>query len=221
VSKSELRTFDCPQCGNTIEKRAWESVNVTIDPHMRAEVLTGEIFDFACSSCGHSDSVRYNLLYNDMEREFMVWLIYPDSPDSSRKGLSLASMIPGQFRMRTVENVNSLLEKIVVLEEGLDDVSVEVMKLELRRQESPNLEGADLMFIGQDQDEEEGVFLIKARMPDGETTAFTLTADAIRYVHQQIEASNVSGCHVPLGEWHQINEAYAHPIWMRALPAGG
>jgi transcription elongation factor Elf1 len=211
MSKSELRQFDCPRCGKNQDFRIWDSVNVTIDPELREQVMSEEIFNFVCESCGCSGPVAYNMLYNDMDRQFMIWLLHPGS---SQEGQDVASKFPTPYRMRTVDSVNRLKEKILILESDLDDVSVEAVKLELRRQEAPDLDRAQLFFVGQGVDEEDGVYVMVA-LSDGESTSFTVPRSYIVGKQQRLESTGAAGYPPPEGEWHQVDEEYAQRLWQR------
>ena len=73
MSKISVKTFTCPSCGCNGEFKMYDSVNVSLDPKLRDKVLSGEIFDWTCPKCGEVVSLRHNLLYHDMKREFQIY----------------------------------------------------------------------------------------------------------------------------------------------------
>ena len=73
MSSISTKPFTCPKCGHKGEFKMYNSVNVTLNPKLKDRVLNGDIFDWTCPKCGESLSVRYNLLYHDMENKFQIY----------------------------------------------------------------------------------------------------------------------------------------------------
>lgn len=73
MSSISTKPFTCPECGHKGEFKMYNSVNVTLDPKLKDRVLNGDIFDWTCPKCGESLSVRYNLLYHDMDNKFQIY----------------------------------------------------------------------------------------------------------------------------------------------------
>ena len=61
-----------------------DSINATLDPKKRLELLKGNINVPACPACKKTFKVSKSLLYHDMERNFMVWY-YPFESMKHRK----------------------------------------------------------------------------------------------------------------------------------------
>lgn len=68
-------TVTCPHCGKEQEFEVWQSLNVTLDPDVKARFLRGEINVFACDACGERSLCDGPLLYHDMERKFSAQYI--------------------------------------------------------------------------------------------------------------------------------------------------
>ena len=66
----------CPFCGNKIRVILYDSVNATLSPKKRVELLEGKINVVECPICKKTFKMSKSLLYHDMERNFMVWY-YP------------------------------------------------------------------------------------------------------------------------------------------------
>jgi hypothetical protein len=62
----------CPECGMKQKTTVWRSINATVDPELRIALFEGKVNWFVCKKCGHSAEVTFDLLYNDMRREFLV-----------------------------------------------------------------------------------------------------------------------------------------------------
>lgn len=123
------KEVNCPKCGHTGSAHLYISINATNDPQFRDDLLSGKLLDYTCPSCGYQGRYTYPLLYNDMKRRFMVYLI----PQIDRFQLEDRSLeedyrnLKG-IRKRITANFNALKEKIFIFESGLDDMAVELTK---------------------------------------------------------------------------------------------
>ena len=124
---------DCPYCGHTLLLRCWTSINVKENPELRAQVISGDLFRFACPICEHTVSVEYPLYYHDPDRRFMIHVVpsVSDVEGASAEGDEDLSMSFQGYRYRTVVGTMRLAEKIKIFERGLDDFVVEMFKLNI------------------------------------------------------------------------------------------
>ena len=135
----------CPECGETGLLPLYESVNVTLDPDLKNEVLDGGLFTWVCPVCGRSTRVSYPFLYHDMARRVMIHYL-PDGADSDE--LAALAGASGLFRgsaytLRTVRTYEELLEKICIFDLEMDDRVIELCKDVLIRElseEHPELD---------------------------------------------------------------------------------
>ena len=75
MQKTVIKEIICPKCNEITEGKLYTSINATNNPHLRNEVLEENLFHWRCHSCGHEARLTYPLLYNDMKKRFMVYLI--------------------------------------------------------------------------------------------------------------------------------------------------
>lgn len=135
MSSAETKMIICPECGHDNEVKIFQTVNVTTDSELHDKVLSGELFRFRCSSCGHEAELKYPVLYNDMKHKFMVYYI-PEIDRASVLDEKLESEyakyeeLEGITR-RLVGSFNELKEKIHIFESGLDDRAMEIAKVAL------------------------------------------------------------------------------------------
>ena len=119
----------CPKCSKTTSAHLYISINATNDPGFREDLLSGKLLEFTCPHCGYQGRYTYPLLYNDMKRRFMVYLI----PEIDRFQLEDRKLeddyrnLKG-IRKRITPDFNSMKEKIFIFESGLDDMAVELTK---------------------------------------------------------------------------------------------
>lgn len=122
----------CPKCGKTSSVRVYTSINVTTDPQFKKKLLSGDLLRFRCSNCKYEGMNSYPLLYNDMDKRFMVYLI----PEIDRFQIEDRELEDDYRNLtgitkRIVSNYNSLKEKIYIFDTGLDDMAIELTKLAL------------------------------------------------------------------------------------------
>ena len=140
MSKVSVKPFSCPSCGCKGEFRMYDSVNVSLDPKLRDKVLSGEIFNWTCPQCGKEISLRHNLLYHDMNKEFQVYYS-PTECDSINSMINdMLTKYPGMRKTnRTVDSLNALKEKILIFEEGLNDIAIELSKAVIKYAKKNNI----------------------------------------------------------------------------------
>ena len=120
--------FICLNCGRETNFPIFHNLNITAEPRFKEEILSHRLFHFGCS-CGFETEVVYPMLYHDMERKFMIFMI-PDEdervPEQMRA--SLMPLAEQGYVFRLVRNVNELCEKILIGDADLDDTAVELLK---------------------------------------------------------------------------------------------
>ena len=130
MQKTVIKEIICPKCNEITEGKLYTSINATNNPHLRNEVLEENLFHWRCHSCGHEARLTYPLLYNDMKKRFMVYLI----PEIDRFQLA-DNELEEEFknlkgiRKRLAPDFNTFKEKLFIFENGLDDMAVEMTKL--------------------------------------------------------------------------------------------
>lgn len=132
MSMPETATVTCRQCRHQEAFVIWKSLNVSLNPEKKAELLSGALTRFTCPRCQCSSTVIYPMLYHDMEKRYMVWVydspVQPDVP----------ALPPGvNYRLRIVGKLNDLFEKIRLFDTDTDDRVMELFKLYLREKMPP------------------------------------------------------------------------------------
>ena len=76
MTRCDSHRIKCPLCGSKITIILYDTINATLSPKKREELLQGKINVVECPACKKTFKVSKSLLYHDMERNFMVWY-YP------------------------------------------------------------------------------------------------------------------------------------------------
>lgn len=149
MSVFNTTTATCTTCGHTLTISWAASVNADRRPDLRAEVLDGRFQAQACESCGTEIRLPPHLTYIDMGRgnwvlvqaatDIGAWKTHeaeaqalfdeafgPGAPASSRD-------IAAGVRPRLCFGWPPLREKLIATELGLDDVTLELLKLAIMR----------------------------------------------------------------------------------------
>lgn len=125
----------CPGCHAESDFPMWQSINTAVDPGMKEAVRNKQAFRFCCPHCSEENIVDYSFLYHQPEEK---WLIQYDKDDESaneflsmvtEEDSSLRQFIEDGYVIRLVRSQNELIEKLFILDEGLDDRLVEIYKV--------------------------------------------------------------------------------------------
>lgn len=124
----------CASCGTQQTVSIPERVNVRENPEFKAGVRDGSIFVWTCPECGKPNLVTDQaMLYHDPDARLMVYLLPPGSisarmEDSLAKQSALISESLGDYTLRRVDDVGTLMEKVKIFDAGLDDCAIEMCK---------------------------------------------------------------------------------------------
>ena len=158
MSQSVERELCCPLCGHKQPFTIWESINARENPELKAQVLTGEVFDFHCQQCGQTSRVGYPLLYHDPDRHAMFFMAQKDHKEAAYQALeALLRFSPaatGEYTLRAVTQPPELAEKILLMDRNMDDRVVELNKLfvhanYMKEHPQANVEHMLLVFLDQ------------------------------------------------------------------------
>lgn len=123
--------FKCPECGQAGTRDSQKRVCVSKHPELKEDILSGSFFEWKCPGCGKRFFFDDVFLYNDDERKFMVYYV----PGFDKGALEIPTVIKTDSDYDTEHSVLRVaagfidfVEKIRILEEGLDDRAVEAIK---------------------------------------------------------------------------------------------
>lgn len=157
MTTQQTTDLACPGCGAASQFHYHASVNVTLEPELKARVLDGSLARFRCEQCGHEARVAHDLLYHDMQRRLLVQLDASGraTGDSFDATMGAIGQLFGGAHLehvtRVVRSHNELIEKVRLSDADLDDRVFEVFKLLLRAQR-PDLANGAWYFDGTEDD---------------------------------------------------------------------
>ncbi len=144
----------CPACCTEQSFKICPSIDVNTDPEIKESIFNRDIFRFICPECGEEILVAYNCTYIDRENSFMVALMTDEGE---------ANIVAADYNLRIVRSINEFVEKIALMEDGVDDRIVELYKIMLEDQFEEERKGTELLGIyygGQDFEKKQLVFYI-------------------------------------------------------------
>jgi hypothetical protein len=148
MSIIRTHTIAC-DCGAAVTVECCESVNAERHPELRDAVLDRTFHVFACGACGAGLSVQKQVSYVDLPRRQFYGVVPETSRGQERSfaeelvtawELAFGALAPAaigplmqtdRFQLRLCFGIEELREKLVAHDAGLDDLALEVYKLEL------------------------------------------------------------------------------------------
>ena len=159
----------CSKCGQQHKVTVYKSINISDSPELKDKVRDGSLFLWECPHCGQMNLARYETFYHDPSRKLMVWLIPSgEISETQMQAITMHTKAMGGYTLRRVNDMGSLMEKVLICDAGLDDVVVEmckyVTKLEMLQKS-----------IGQEQKEEFMASVFHFYRSEGEDDSRILT----------------------------------------------
>ncbi len=174
-------TITCPHCQAETDHKVLDHINIDRNPELRAKVQDLSCFRVLCPNCGETVLVVHPCLYHDMANQFMVWL-WPEEGEAPH-----AQFDPlAGYTLRRVDSLNAFREKINVLECGLDDRAVEIMKLLLFTQLNHDLDVVELLFHA--LDDRTGELRFVAVLSDGAEQYAAMPGATYQRLREDVEA---------------------------------
>lgn len=126
MSKFHMSKIKCPVCKSEIDVKIWDSINTSLNREEKEKILNGTFYDVKCPHCQASINCVYGFLYHDMVGKYMV-SVYCDFTDVIKR-----CGIPRDYRLRKVNDIWLLVEKIKIFDCGLNDIVIEIVKQTIR-----------------------------------------------------------------------------------------
>ena len=143
-----MALVSCKNCNKQSEIELRQSINVALDPELKARVKDGSLFVWECPYCGQRNLALYQTLYHDPDAKLMVWLL-PGQAQPPKAVADAVKELEG-YTLRIVREVGDLIEKVNLHDAGLDDTVLEMCKWVMRREladKNPDAADAKLRFL--------------------------------------------------------------------------
>ena len=188
----------CPHCQAETDHKVIDHINIDRNPELRAKVQDLSCFRVTCPNCGETVLAVHPCLYHDMSNQFMVWLW----PEEEKPPSAQFDPLSG-YTLRIVDSLNAFREKINILERGLDDRTVEIMKLLLFAQLNRDLDVVELLF--HELDEQTMDFRFVAVLSDGAEQYAAMPGAVYQRMNEDVQ----NYLYTPGGDFARIDMAWA------------
>ena len=119
----------CSKCGQQHKVIVYRSINISDNPELKDKVRDGSLFLWECPHCGQVNLAKYETLYHDPAAKLMVWLIPAgEVSETQMQAITMHTKAMGGYTLRRVNDMGSLMEKVLVRDAQLDDVVLEMCK---------------------------------------------------------------------------------------------
>ncbi len=145
MTRFHRETVSCPHCLNEEEVIIWDLIDVSQDPDLEDKLLLKELQNFECQNCNHLYILERPLLYLNPQKKTAIYYaptlqeIADAVRVNGRLAPDLAAQLPLDFgldfstyHLRLVSSYNALIEKVHLLQDGLSDRLMEVVKLAVK-----------------------------------------------------------------------------------------
>lgn len=131
MSSSVQESVICPKCKHRQDFTYWTTLNVTVDPSLKSQLLDRRLTTFKCEICRHEVRMAYDMLYHDMRKPLAIWLKWPDEDGTFgvyKPAADYFAAIAPNHICRVVPSFEELVEKVQIFDDGYDDLEIELFK---------------------------------------------------------------------------------------------
>ncbi|HEX4451490.1 MAG TPA: CpXC domain-containing protein [Kofleriaceae bacterium] len=118
----------CPACGTERDCELVQTIDPRENPADKQRLLDGELNVLACDHCGKRTQLAAQLLYQDRDASYYAQ-VCPGGDDALEAGAIAFAASGVSGTRRVVPTQNALVEKVKVLDAGLADWAVELLKV--------------------------------------------------------------------------------------------
>lgn len=212
MSINSKQKVKCPKCGQLHEINVWNSVTVSDSPDLKKDLLSGKINILRCDICGQTALLPDPLLYHDEEKKLLFSFtpcideakkeeLFNELKENSEKSGEIDEF--EGYNLRFITDFNTLLEKILVFDNGLHDKVTELIKLLILSQEPEKAEKRTAVFGKLENDELE--FFVRD-ISDGMCYTSRVPKSTYDTLYDELKKSGIK---YKSFNWEEIDNDYA------------
>ena len=194
MSKNHIEKIKCPKCNTESEMLVWETMDTSTDPQLKAQIRNGDCFGWHCPNCDNKSLIFYPTIYHQVNEHYIICYV-PGNPSSAveyMKNINENNQSGYDFNdnytKRVVSDINQLREKLLILDEGLDDRIIEIMKVfamaEIQKSFS-DLTVAEIYF----NKEQDGTYNLAVKFDNGQWGSTDFAMDSYDQVVKTFKTS--------------------------------
>ncbi|MDO4617925.1 MAG: CpXC domain-containing protein [Clostridia bacterium] len=216
MSVNYKETVKCPKCQKESDITIWEFITVKDSPDLKEDLLKGKLNIFECDECGERALFPAPILYHDEDKKLVLSFFSTNSPEETEEAykmmLSTSKELEGiedleNYNLRFVTEYNSLMEKILIFDAGLNDKTIEVIKLMVLQ----NAEGdSDSLkpFFGKKY-EDGSIEILVNDLKTGKVYTSKAPKETYQTIHTALKSSGVKEKSF---NWEMVDRNYAEKL---------
>ena len=142
-----IAVITCQKCHHKAEFELHDVIDSKDNAYEKNRILNGTLFEHKCHNCNTNIDLLYETVYCDVDRNTMIYLVHEGNFDATNSMLHTIAAIERKYpdayastpkpKKRIVTCHHKLREKVLILEEGLDDRIIEIIKIICVNYQSP------------------------------------------------------------------------------------
>ncbi len=117
----------CPACGRAHDRELVQSINTQTNPKDKERLLAGELNVLDCQ-CGKRTQLAATVLFHDPDAHYYCQVV-PGGEQAMREAAAAFAVSGVSGTLRLVPSLNALVEKVKLLDAGLEDWAIEMAKV--------------------------------------------------------------------------------------------
>lgn len=117
----------CPACGQVSDCQLVQSINTASNPTAKQRLLDGELNVLVCD-CSRRTHLAANVLFHDPDADYFCQ-VCPGGDAAMQQAAEAFRGSGAAGTQRIVPSLNALIEKVKLLDAGLDDWAIEMAKV--------------------------------------------------------------------------------------------
>lgn len=216
MSLNTQEQIRCPKCSSLNNVTLWQSLTVADSPDLKDELLNGRLNMLICTECGAKALVPTPLLYRDDQKKLIISFLPCATEEEAteqfeliRKNSRASGELEGLsgYNLRFVYDYNSLLEKILIFDSGLNDKTIEVIKLMVLAQDADNSDNRTALFGKRYPDG--SIEIVVRDLKTGELFTSKAPSETYKTVHFALKSSGVKDVSF---DWELVDSLYAEKL---------
>lgn len=128
MSQIVTHSITCPHCGYVGNIAVTERANIDSTTDNKEKIIKKNFFKFRCPDCHKDFQAEYPVLFENLENNLLIYYIPPKETKMISRVERMAVVNAMGNRLRIVNNQNELLEKLMIVQDSLDDIIIEYIK---------------------------------------------------------------------------------------------
>ena len=216
MSLNTIEKIRCPKCGKESDITLWQMITVKDSPDLKEDLLKGNLNMFVCDECNEKALVPTPLLYHDEDKKIMFSFMPTSSAEETKEAymsVLKSSKESGElenlkgYNLRFISDYNTLLEKILIFDAGLNDKTIEVIKLMVVLNDTERSDHLKPLFGKRFEDG--SIEILVNDLKTGELFTSKAPKETYTTIHTALKSSGVKDISF---DWEMVDRNYAEKL---------